>query len=116
MKVHNVLENRFQEKIYQRCLAIELEKQVIQFLREKEMPFYYDDRAVGIRRPDFIVKSNVLTELKAVIKFEDVHLPQGLSYLQACQIEKGLLINFGSPGLEVKRLFRKHIQQYPFQS
>jgi len=107
MKVHNALGNGFQEVIYQRCLAIELKKQGIQFLREQEMPIYYDDRAVGKRRADFIVENTVLIELKAVIKLEDVHLAQGLNYLQAYQIEKGLLINFGSPGLEVKRLFRK---------
>ncbi len=107
MKVHNILGNGFQEVIYQRCLAIELEKQGIQFLREQEMPIYYDDRAVGKRRADFIVENTVLIELKAVIKLEDVHLAQGLNYLEAYKIEKGLLINFGSPSLEVKRLFRK---------
>ena len=110
MKVHRILGNGFQEVIYQRCLAIELEKQSIQFLREQEMPIYYDDRVVGTRRADFIVENAVLIELKAVIKLEDVHLAQGLNYLQAYKIEKGLLINFGSPGIEVKRLFRKHKQ------
>ena len=107
MKVHNTLGNGFQEVIYQRCLAIELEKQGIHFLREQEMPIYYDDIAVGKRRADFIVENSVLIELKAVIKLEDVHLAQGLNYLQAYKIEKGLLINFGSASLEVKRLFRK---------
>jgi GxxExxY protein len=48
-----------------------------------------------------------MVELKAVIKLEDVHLAQGLNYLQAYKIDKGLLINFGSASLEVKRLFRK---------
>lgn len=107
MKVHNTLGNGFQEVIYQRCLAIELKKQGIQFLREEEMPIYYDDIEVGTRRADFIVENSVLIELKAVIRLEDVHLAQGLNYLEAYKIEKGLLINFGSPSLEVKRLFRK---------
>jgi GxxExxY protein len=117
MKVHNTLGNAclagrqgFQEVIYQRCLAIELEKQGIQFLREQEMPIYCDDRAVGTRRADFIVENIVLIELKAVIKLEDVHLAQGLNYLKAYKIEKGLLVNFGAPNLEVKRLFRKQKQ------
>ena len=108
MKVHNTLGNGFQEVIYQRCLAIELEKRGIQFLREQEMPIYYDDVSVGTRRADFIVGKTVLIELKAVIKLEDVHLAQGLNYLEAYKIEKGLLINFGAPSLEVKRLFRKY--------
>ena len=108
MKIHNTLGNGFQEVIYQRCLAIELKKQGIQFLREEEMPIYYDDIEVGTRRADFIVENSVLIELKAIIKLDDVHLAQGLNYLEAYKIEKGLLINFGSASLEVKRLFRKH--------
>jgi GxxExxY protein len=107
MKVHSALGNGFQEVIYQRCLAIELEKQKLLFARELEMPIYYEDVEVGTRRADFIVENKVMVELKAVIKLEDVHLAQGLNYLQAYKIDKGLLINFGSISLEVKRLFRK---------
>ena len=108
MKVHNILGNGFQEVIYQRCLAIELDKIGLEFLREEEMPIYYDSIQVGTRRADFIIASQVLVELKAMVKLEDVHLAQGLNYLTAYQIEKGLLINFGAKSLEVKRLFRKH--------
>jgi len=108
MKVHNTLGNGFQEVIYQRCLAIELDKIGLGFLREEEMPIYYDSIQVGTRRADFIIASQVLVELKAMVKLEDVHLAQGLNYLTAYQIEKGLLINFGATSLEVKRLFRKH--------
>ena len=108
MKVHNTLGNGFQEVIYQRCLAIEMNKAGLEFLREQEMPIYYENLQVGTRRADFIVAGEVMIELKALIKFEDVHLAQGLNYLTAYQIEKGLLINFGASSLEVKRLFRKH--------
>jgi GxxExxY protein len=108
MKVHNTLGNGFQEVIYQRCLAIELEKAGLEFLREQEMPIYYEEIQVGTRRADFIVAGEVMVELKAIIKLEEVQLAQALNYLTAYQIEKGLLINFGSTSLEVKRLFRKH--------
>ena len=108
MKIHNTLGNGFQEVIYQRCLAIELDKAGIEFLREQEMPIYYENENVGTRRADFIVEDKVLVELKAMVKLEDVHLAQGLNYLTAYQIEKGLLINFGATSLEVKRLYRKH--------
>ncbi len=108
MKVHNTLGNGFQEVIYQRCLAIELDKIGLEFLREEEMPIYYDSIHVGTRRADFIIANQVLVELKAIVKLEDVHLAQGLNYLTAYQIEKGLLINFGATSLEVKRLYRKH--------
>lgn len=108
MKVHNTLGNGFQEVIYQRCLAIELEKAGLEFLREQEMPVYYENIHVGTRRADFIIAGQVMVELKAIIKLEEVQLAQALNYLTAYQIEKGLLINFGSTSLEVKRLFRKH--------
>ena len=108
MKVHNTLGNGFQEVIYQRCLAIELDKNGISYEREKEMPIYYEGIEVGTRRADFIVEEKVMVELKALVKLEDVHLAQSLNYLTAYQIEKGLLINLGSTSLEVKRLFRKH--------
>jgi GxxExxY protein len=108
MKVHNTLGNGFQEVIYQRCLAIELSKAGLEFLREQEMPIFYENIQVGTRRADFIVEGQVMVELKALVKLEDVHLAQALNYLTAYQIEKGLLINFGATSLELKRLFRKH--------
>jgi GxxExxY protein len=108
LKVHNTLGNGFQEVIYQRCLAIELEKAGLDFLREQDMAIYYDNTHVGTQRADFIVAGEVMVELKAIIKLEEVQLAQALNYLTAYQIEKGLLINFGSTSHEVKRLFRKH--------
>jgi GxxExxY protein len=108
MKVHKTMGNGFQEVIYQRCLAIEFGNAAIEFLREQEMPIYYEGINVGTRRADFIVAGEVIVELKAIIKLEEVHLAQALNYLTAYQIEKGLLINFGSNSMEVKRLYRKH--------
>jgi len=104
MKVHSVLGNGFQEVIYQRALAIEMEKQRLSFQRELEMPLFYDDKPIGSRRVDFLVQDKVLVELKALIKLEDVHLAQGLNYLVAYKVDKGLLLNFGAQSLEVKRL------------
>ncbi len=108
MKVHNTLGNGFQEVIYQRCLAIELEKNEINYEREKEMPIYYEGLEVGTRRADFIVEDRIMVELKVVINFEDVHLAQGLNYLSAYNLETGLLLNFGSTSLQTKRLYKKH--------
>jgi GxxExxY protein len=107
MEVHNILGNGFQEVVYQRALAIELEQHGISFLREQEMPLHYKEHEVGTRRVDFLVENKVMVELKAVINLEDVHLAQGLNYLTAYNLEIGLLINFGAPKLEFKRLFRK---------
>jgi len=108
MKVHSILGNGFQEVIYQRCLAIEMEKQGLDFVREQEIPIFYEGIEVGTRRVDFLVEEEVLVELKALIKLEDVHLAQGLNYLTAYNLDIGLLINFGAKSLEVKRLYRKN--------
>jgi len=108
MQVHLTLGNGFQEVIYQRALAIEMTWQGLTFEREKEMPIFYRNEQIGTRRVDFFVEECVMVELKAIIKLEEVHLAQALNYLTAYQIDKGLLINFGSTSLEVKRLFRKH--------
>src|ERR1700733_8998734 len=89
MKVHNVLGNGFQEVIYQRCLAIELEKIRVGFAREIEQTIYYDGIDVGTRRADFVVENTLLVELKAIINLEDVHLAQAKNYLAAYGFEKG---------------------------
>ena len=94
MKVHNTLGNGFQEVIYQRCLAIELEKAGLSFAREVEQTIYYEDKEVGTRRADFIVESKVIVELKALINLEDVHLAQAKNYVVAYDFPIGLLINF----------------------
>lgn len=107
MKVHNTLGNGFQEVIYQRCLAIELEKAGIAFKREVEQTIYYEGIDVGTRRADFVVHSCLIIELKAVINLEDVHLAQVKNYLVAYNFEKGLLINFGSTKLQYKLIFNK---------
>ena len=105
MKVHNTLGNGFQEVIYQRCLAIELEKANISFQREQEHIIYYDGVEVGTRRADFIVEENVVVELKSLINLEDVHLAQAKNYVVAYDKPIGLLINFGSRSLQFKKVF-----------
>src|SRR6266498_3828656 len=109
LKVHSTLGNGFQEVIYQRALEIELTKCSLPFVREFEMPVYYDGIQIGTRRADFLVDGKISVELKAIIKLEDVHLAQAMNYLEAYNLEIGLLINFGAKSLEFKRLTnRKH--------
>lgn len=111
MKVHATLGNGFQEVIYQRALAIEMRKASLEFARELEVKIFYDGEEIGTRRVDFLVANEVLVELKALTAMEDVHLAQGLNYLVAYKLDKGLLINFGAKSLEVKRLRhpKKHL-------
>lgn len=104
MHVHKVLGNGFQEVIYQRALEIEFSYFGLNFKREFEMPIYYREQQIGTRRVDFLVEEVISVELKAIIKLEDVHLAQAINYLEAYNIEVGLLINFGSKSIEFKRL------------
>ena len=104
MKVHSALGNGFQEVIYQRALQIEMEDLGIKFRREFEMPIYYKGKEIGLRRVDFFVEDKIMVELKAIIQLENVHLAQAKNYLEAYNVQVGLLINSGSIILQFKRL------------
>ncbi len=104
MKVHSTLGNGFQEVIYQRAMELEMPFENLFFKREMEMPVHYRNEIIGTRRVDFFVEEIVMVELKAIIKLEDVHLAQAMNYLEAYNMEIGLLINFGSKSLEFKRV------------
>ncbi len=104
MKVHAALGNGFQEVIYQRALEIEFAYAGLKFEREFNMKIYYRNEEVGERRVDFFVENVIMVELKALINLENVHLAQAKNYLEAYNIEVGLLLNFGSVSLQFKRL------------
>ena len=104
MKVHSALGNGFQEVICQRALEIEMEDSRLKFARELSMPIFYKGRNIGERRVDFFVEEKIMVELKAIIQLENVHLAQAKNYLEAYNMEVGLLINFGSISLQFKRL------------
>ena len=106
MKVHSKLGNGFQEVIYQRSLASEFENAGLKFVRELEMAIHYNGKTVGTRRVDFFVEDKVLVELKAITELEKVHLAQALNYLEAYDMEIGLLINFGETRLKFHRLIK----------
>ncbi|MEZ5004055.1 MAG: GxxExxY protein [Chitinophagales bacterium] len=104
MEVHKHLGNGFQELIYQRALAIEMASQGIDFSREHEMQIQYKGNDIGTRRVDFFVEDKIMVEIKAIIQLEDVHLAQAMNYVEAYDLEIGLLINFGSKSLQHKRV------------
>ena len=103
-EVHKYLGNGFQEVIYQRALEIEMRNAGIAFLREFEMSILYKENPIGTRRVDFFVENVISVELKALTALEDVNITQALNYLEAYNLEIGLLINFGSKRLVFKRL------------
>ena len=111
MQVHSALGNGFQEVIYQRALAIEMVDEGISFNREYEMSVFYKNHQIGTRRVDFLVEGVISVELKALIQLEDVHLAQAINYLEAYDLEIGLLINFGAKSLQFKRVQNKKLNQ-----
>ena len=111
MNVHTILGNGFQEVIYQRALEIEFQLDGLEYKREMEMPIFYKSTQIGTRRVDFFVENLIMVELKAIIELENVHLAQALNYLEAYNMEVGLLINFGSTSLQFKRLHNKKYHQ-----
>ena len=119
-RVQGTLGNGFQEIIYQRALELEFKALNLEFSREFEMPIYYLDQQIGTRRVDFLVEGKISVELKAIIKLEDVHIAQAINYLEAYNLEIGLLVNFGSKRLEFHRFknkkFNPAIIHHPIQS
>lgn len=111
MHVHTALRNGFQEVIYQRALAIEMAKAGLAFSREHEMEIFYKGLLIGKRRADFFVEDCIMVEIKAVIQLENVHLAQAMNYLEAYEMEIGLLLNFGGKSLQYKRVYNNKIYQ-----
>jgi GxxExxY protein len=105
-KVSNVLGCGFLEKVYENALAIELRKSGLHVDPQHPIPVYYDGVQVGDFYADLIVDRVVIVELKAVERFTDIHQAQCLNYLKATGLPVCLLMNFGKPRVEVKRLRR----------
>ena len=102
-EVHTQLGPGFEEVFYQRALAREFSVRNLDFGREIEIPVRYKGEELGSKRIDFIVE-DILLEIKATTALEPVHLAQALSYLRASGRRIGLLLNFGAPKLQIKRL------------
>jgi GxxExxY protein len=102
-RVHRTLGPGFEEVIYQRALALELQAQGLDYSREVWIDVIYRDVKVGSKRVDFLIE-NVMVEIKARSELLDVDFVQALSYLKASGYKVGLLINFGAPQLLVRRL------------
>lgn len=107
MAVHRELGSGFQEVVYQRALALEMQEVSLSYERECEIPIHYKGKGIGSRRVDFLVEGRISVELKALTKLENVHYAQAINYLEAFNLEVGLLINFGAASLEFKRFINK---------
>lgn len=112
MTIHSSLGNGFQEIIYQRALAIELQYAGMTFEREKEIPIFYREQKIGTRRADFFIENCIMVEIKAISELRGEHKAQAINYLEAYHMEIGLLLNFGAMSLEYKRLYNKNFKDF----
>ncbi len=94
----------FLEKVYENALAYELRKAGLKVQQQWPIRIHHDGELVGEYAADLLVEDCILVEFKAVREFDDVHLAQCLNYLSATGLSLCLLLNFGKPGVHVKRI------------
>jgi GxxExxY protein len=104
IKVSNGLGAGFLEKVYENALTHELRKSGLRVHQQRAIEVVYDGVVVGDYAADILVEDRVLVELKAVRTLDPVHEAQLLNYLKATGLEVGLLLNFGTPRLGIKRM------------
>ena len=110
IRVHRALGPGFLESIYEEALAVEFALSGIQFVRQYPVPLFYRDHQIGEHRLDFLVEGKIVVELKAVNRLEDIHFAIGRSYLKAISLEDGLLFNFATTPLAIKRFCRERVE------
>jgi len=109
MQVHNEIGPGYQESIYHNAMIVILESKGYKFETEKEIDIFFQNKLVGLFRLDLLIENKIVVELKAVVgEMPNIFKTQTISYLKASGVEIGLLINFGNPSLDVKRLARYH--------
>ena len=103
-KVHNTLGCGFLEKVYENALTHDLRKSSLSVEQQKPIQVVYDGIVVGDYVADILVESAVILELKATKVIDGIHEAQLLNYLKATGLNLGLILNFGSPKLQIRRL------------
>jgi GxxExxY protein len=104
--VANTLGSGFLEKVYENALTYELRKAGLQVGQQHGISVYYDGVVVGEFFADLLVEESVLVELKGIRDLDEIHMAQCLNYLKATGMQVCLLINFGAPKVEIKRIVR----------
>jgi GxxExxY protein len=107
IRVHRQLGPGFLESVYEEALAVEFALSGIQFVRQYPVPIFYRDHQIGEHRLDFLLEGKTIVELKAASELEDIHFAIGRSYLKATSLEAGLLFNFATTPLTIKRFCRE---------
>lgn len=113
IRLHRALGPGFLEAVYEEALAVEFALSGIPFVRQKPIPLFYKDHQIGEHRLDFLVEDRVVVELKATRAVEDIHFAIGRSYLKATNLHDGLLLNFATAPLTIKRFCREKVEEPP---
>ena len=108
IEVHRTLGPGFLESIYEEALCVELNSMGITYERQKPVEIFYREKMVGEHRLDFLIEKTVVVELKAIKAFENIHYSTVRSYMKATQVESGLLLNFATMPLTIKRVGREY--------
>jgi GxxExxY protein len=103
-RVANSLGHGFVEKVYENALAHEMRKCGLGVVQQRGIVVLYDDVIVGEFTADLLIEDQVIVELKVVGALSDVHVPQCRNYLRATGKPLCLLINFGRPKVEIRRI------------
>ena len=106
MEVHRVLGPGFLEAVYQKALVSELSLQGIRFEEFKQLPVYYKEKLVGNYEADIVVEDQIILELKSISALNDRHKAQAIHYLTATGLRLAILLNFGAPSLQHKRVVK----------
>lgn len=104
IEIHKNLGSGFAEKIYVKALIHDLKEKDIQHSTERIFPVRYKDLLLGNQRIDLLIENELIIEIKVVPKIQRIHLAQLLSYLKISNKKLGLVLNFGTPQLEIKRV------------
>ena len=104
MEVHKILGAGFLESVYDEALAIEFDLRQIPHQRQKPIEVFYKNRLAKQFVCDFVTYDKIIVELKAIKEITDTERAQVLNYLKATGLSLGLLLNFGSSSLEIKRI------------
>ena len=104
IEVHRELGPGFLESIYEAAMTIALREAGVSFDTQLPTPVHFRGQPVGDHRIDLLVEKQIVVELKATKALEDIHFSQVRSYLKACRLKHGLLLNFATIPLTVKRV------------
>jgi GxxExxY protein len=103
--IHRYLRHGHREQIYENALVHRLRKQGISVAQQPEIRVYDEDGTIiGHLKADLLVEARLICEVKGARAIVDEHVAQLLGYLRASRLEHGLLINFGGPKLQIKKL------------